>query len=173
MKAVLILAAGLALASCNRQAEQPAPVAPTATITPAQAAPSATFTMQAGSPQPASLAPPSTSRDPALVLNAWARAIALRDWALVRAYWGDHGARSGLSETEFAARWHRLKNPTVALSQGDQEGAAGSLYYTAPVTITDGGRTLRGEIVLRRVNDVDGASAEQLRWHIESLSIEP
>ena len=99
--------------------------------------------------------------------------MTLRDWPLARAYWGDHGERSGLSEAQFAARWGRLKNPTVALSQGQQEGAAGSLYYTALLTITDGTRTLRGEIVIRRVNDVDGASPEQLRWHIESLSIEP
>jgi hypothetical protein len=107
------------------------------------------------------------------VLIEWARAVSLRDWPLARAYWGDHGERSGLSEAEFAARWGKLKNPTVALSQGQQEGAAGSSFYTAPLTITDGGRTLRGEIVIRRVNDVDGASAEQLRWHIESLSIAP
>jgi len=33
--------------------------------------------------------------------------------------------------------------------------------------------TWRGEIVIRRVNDVDGASDEQLRWHIESTTIDP
>jgi hypothetical protein len=59
------------------------------------------------------------------------------------------------------------------VDKGDGEGGAGSLYYTAPVRISDGARRLAGEIVIRRVNDVDGATAEQLRWHIESTTIEP
>jgi hypothetical protein len=53
---------------------------------------------------------------------------------------------------------------------GESEGAAGSIYYTAPVTIIDGARRLTGEVVLRRVNDVPGATPEQLRWHIESTT---
>lgn len=57
------------------------------------------------------------------------------------------------------------------------EGAAGSSFYTALVTITGGeksGRPVRieGEAVLRRVNDVPGASAAQLRWHFERLSLD-
>lgn len=97
----------------------------------------------------------------------------MRDWATVRAFWGDHGARSGLSEKTFAANWSSLLDPRVTVYKGDQEGAAGSSYYTAPVRIIDGPRTVRGEIVLRRVNDVPGASDEQLRWHIESSTLEP
>jgi hypothetical protein len=116
---------------------------------------------------------PSHSRDPDVVLNAWATAVEARDWAAVRAFWGDHGARSGLSEAAFAAKWSILHDPHVIVAKGDGEGGAGSLYYTAPVRIIDGARTLTGEIVIRRVNDVDGASAEQLRWHIESTTLVP
>ena len=116
---------------------------------------------------------PSTSRDPEVVLRAWADAVEARDWAGVRAFWGDHGARRGLSEAAFAARWSGLQHPKVTLSKGDGEGAAGSLFYTAPVRIIDGARVISGEIVIRRVNDVDGASAEQLRWHIESTTLTP
>ena len=40
------------------------------------------------------------------------------------------------------------------------------------VTIIAGPRRIEGEVVLKRVNDVPGASAEQLRWHIESTSFD-
>ena len=96
-----------------------------------------------------------------------------RNWSAVRAYWGDKGARSGVSNTAFAARWSTLRAPRVTVGQGDQEGGAGSLYYTVPVTITDGNRVLQGEVVLRRVNDVSGASPEQLRWHIDTTTLTP
>ena len=57
------------------------------------------------------------------------------------------------------------------------EGAAGSSYYTSEATITANdkdGRPVRyeGPIVLRRVNDVPGASAAQLRWHIDSVQLD-
>jgi hypothetical protein len=53
----------------------------------------------------------------------------------------------------------------------DQEGAAGSSYIMVPLTLTatdKAGKPIRyaGPITLRRVNDVDGASAAQLRWHM-------
>lgn len=124
--------------------------------------------------QPAAAAPlPSTSREPAKVMIAWATAITMRDWPLVRAYWGDKGERSGLSPQQFAGRWDRLLTPRVSIGDGQQEGAAGSLYYTAPVTIVDGPNRLHGNVVLRRVNDVPGATPEQLRWHIESSTLIP
>ena len=116
---------------------------------------------------------PPKSRDPAVVLGAWAAAVEARDWASVRCYWGDHGTASGLSQEAFAARWSALQKPKVTAGKGESEGAAGSIYYTALVTITDGARIISGEVVLRRVNDVEGASPEQLRWHIESSTLAP
>lgn len=131
-------------------------------------APSATPTADVATP-----GEPSRSRDPAEVLAGWKRAVETRDWATVRAYWGDHGAASKLAPKAFAARWSGLLDPRVTIGKGELEGAAGSSYYTVPVRIIDGPRTLRGEIVLRRVNDVPGASDEQLRWHIESSTLQP
>jgi hypothetical protein len=75
---------------------------------------------------------PSASRDPAEVLTAWGKAVEMRDWETVRAYWGDKGARSGLDERAFAAKWSTLLDPRVTVGKGESEGAAGSLYYTAP-----------------------------------------
>ena len=81
------------------------------------------------------------------------------------------------SKAEFASIFSDLDDVTVAVSSGEIEGAAGSTYYRAPVAITGLdplGRTIviEGEAILRRVNDIDGASAEQLRWQFQSLSLD-
>ncbi|GAA4001218.1 hypothetical protein [Sphingomonas humi] len=61
---------------------------------------------------------------------------------------------------------------------GDTEGAAGSIYVTVPVKAY--GETTKGEkfeepqvVTLRRVNDVDGSTAEQRRWHIAKIDTPP
>ena len=165
MKRVALLAALGLLAACGRdERETPAPSASPTDVPATKVAPSA-------APTPA--AAPSTSRDPALVLLGWAKAVSLRDWDAAFAYWGEHGEASGMSRDLFRAAWDRLRDPVVDVGVGQQEGAAGSSYYTAPVTITDGARRITGEVVLRRVNDVPGATPEQLRWHIESSTLEP
>jgi membrane-bound inhibitor of C-type lysozyme len=60
---------------------------------------------------------------------------------------------------------------------GQVEGAAGSLYVDVPVVIygrlADGAEFHRkGNVTLRRVNDVPGATAEQLKWRIERIDLE-
>jgi len=164
----LLLACAL-LGACNRTPQQaptaapePSPVA-ASEIAPA---PSATPTAEVSEP-----ATPSASRDPAEVLAAWAKAVEARDWRTVRSYWGSGGARSGMDDAAFAARWSDLLAPKVTIGAGEQEGAAGSLYYTAPVTIVDGPRSVKGEVTMRRANDVPGATPEQLRWHIENTTL--
>jgi hypothetical protein len=53
---------------------------------------------------------------------------------------------------------------------GDQDGAAGSIYVSIPLTFTGPkGSRRRGTVVLRRVNDVPGSTEAQRRWHIERL----
>lgn len=165
-----VSALAINLAGCDNQ-RAPDAAASTAPDTPQSSAepaptPSATPTAEVSEP-----ATPSTSRDPQEVLAAWGKAIEMRDWRTVRSFWGDHGEVSGLDEAAFAAKWSDLLAPRVSIGSGDQEGAAGSIYYTAPVTIRDGSRVVKGEITMRRVNDVPGATPEQLRWHIESSSL--
>lgn len=61
---------------------------------------------------------------------------------------------------------------------GRIEGAAGSRFVTVPVHFTG---TLRsgkpfvedGTVTLRRVGEVDGATAEQKRWRIYSVDVKP
>ncbi len=107
------------------------------------------------------------------VLLDFARAIQFEDFDRAYAMLGDT-ARDNISHAEFAAMFDDLGKITVAVPMGQMEGAAGSLYYEVPTTITgDKGGKLTGTTVLRRVNDVPGATAEQLRWHIESFEVEP
>ena len=58
------------------------------------------------------------------------------------------------------------------------DAGAGSVYQPVPVTIdaelADGTRQhFAGTYVVRRVNAVDGASAAQRRWHIDSAKLRP
>ncbi len=177
MKCRMVLIGALVLAGCSKPAPEDADTQARASSA-AQAAAAASSEVPAeasASPAPAKPAAPapSTSRDPGKVVVAWAKAMTLKNWDAAYLYWGDHGQRSGLTPQQFAAKWGKLANPEFELHSGQTEGAAGSLYYTAPIVLIDGKRHSRGQIVLRRVNDVDGASAEQLRWHIESLAVSP
>ena len=61
---------------------------------------------------------------------------------------------------------------------GPVEGAAGSLYVQAPVVlygryVTGGAYRRAGQVTLRRVNGVPGATAAQLPWRIERIELEP
>jgi hypothetical protein len=117
--------------------------------------------------------PPSDSRDPRRVLVAWAKAVSLKQWDEAYGYWGDQGKGSGLTLEQFRQQWGKLAQPELELREGKAEGAAGSLFYTAPVTLVDGARRLEGEVVLRKANNVPGTTPEQLRWHIESTTLVP
>lgn len=56
---------------------------------------------------------------------------------------------------------------------GQQEGAAGSIYLSVPLTVSGvlhGNRSSRSATaVLRRVNDVPGSTEAQRHWHIERI----
>jgi len=110
------------------------------------------------------------------VLLSLARAIELKEydqaWALL-----SPADKRKWSKPEFARLLSDLGKVTVAVGDGSMEGAAGSAYYTAPVAITASdsqGRPVRyeGHAVLRRVNDIPGATSEQLRWHLDRLEID-
>ncbi|HEX7872254.1 MAG TPA: hypothetical protein VF475_05035 [Sphingobium sp.] len=112
------------------------------------------------------------------VLLDWARALETGDWEKARAQWGHGGEDSGLDAEAFAAPYRKYRQITVSVGDGTVEGGAGSLYYEVPVTLAGvlrDGRTerLTGTVVVRRVNDVDGATAEQLRWHLSQADLKP
>jgi hypothetical protein len=167
----------LALAGCNRetaepaQNEVPAPAIPATNVLPS-AAPT-----PAGPDLPAPLGPEAEKGEKGArnVLLGFARALENRQFDTAFALLGG-SVRGDQNEAEFGAQWSELRDISVAIVDGGIEGGAGSLYYTAQTTITAqdaAGRPVRfeGPIVLRRANDVDGASAAQLRWHLASFDV--
>ena len=111
------------------------------------------------------------------MLLAWARGIELREFDQAWKLMGD-AAKAQMSQAQFNALFRPLQDLTVAVPAGEMEGAAGSSFYTVPTTVTgtraDGGEvTMHGKVVLRRVNDVPGATPAQLTWHIVSVDLAP
>lgn len=134
-----------------------------------------------GSPDisPAPLTPQAakTETGARAVLLSWARGIELREFDQAWSMMGDSG-KAQLPEKEFAALFQPLRDLTVAIPGGTMEGAAGSSYYTVPTTVrgtrADGSKAiLKGDVVLRRTNDVPGATRQQLTWHIVSVDLKP
>ena len=173
------LLALLALAGCGSPEQAPAPQ-PSDTASVALASPlpaaSATPATPAAPPPLTPLPPPAAklavldSRDCRTIAEAYADALARGDFALAARVWND----PVIDDARLKALFAGYKRPAIAISGIGQEGAAGSLYCTVSGTLTDAGdpskRPQKGEIVLKRVNDVPGATAQQLRWTIRSSS---
>ncbi|MEP7316834.1 MAG: hypothetical protein ABI667_09065 [Sphingomicrobium sp.] len=93
--------------------------------------------------------------------------------------WSDDGRASGMTVKQFADSSAKYRTYDCSIgTPGDTEGAAGSIYVEIPLTVTGalargGGFRLEGPMTLRRVNDVDGSTAEQRRWHIASSGLKP
>jgi hypothetical protein len=107
--------------------------------------------------------------DPERLLRFYTNALRAGDWADAARAWS---LDAQMTPEKLKAGFGGQASAKVAVGKGDTEGAAGSLYYEAPVVVdfADGRPSRRGTIVLRRVNDVPGASEEQLNWRIERTS---
>ncbi|CDO35524.1 MULTISPECIES: hypothetical protein [Novosphingobium] len=111
-------------------------------------------------------------RDPERLLRFYTNAIRIGDWADAARAWS---LDAQMTPEKLGAEFGGNAGPKIAVGKGDTSGAAGSLYYEAPMVVdfADGRPSRRGTIVLRRVNDVPGASEEQLNWRIERTSTLP
>lgn len=119
---------------------------------------------------PSPLPPPDPalleSRDCAEVIGFYRDALAAGDFAGAARVWRQD---AGIGGPTLRSRFGGPATLTFAPGDIRQEGAAGSLYCEIPVRIEAPGRPVEaGTLTLRRANDVPGATAEQLRWHIES-----
>lgn len=125
-----------------------------------------------GEPSPDS----TTAAAAADVVRAYYAAIAAHDYRRAWRMWGSGGTASGKSYEQFAAGFaHTAAVAAHVGPPGAIEGAAGSRYCEVPVTVdatTDRGERQRfaGTYVMRR-SVVDGATPEQLRWHIASARL--
>ena len=78
------------------------------------------------------------------------------------------------SRNEFNSHFERFRNLHVSMgSPGTQEGAAGSIYLSVPMTIegtVSHEHSSKSAVAqLRRVNDVPGSTEAQRHWHIERI----
>jgi hypothetical protein len=110
------------------------------------------------------------------VLLDWARALELGRFEEAWAMLSDTD-KEKWPLAEFTEIFADLDRIAVAVPDGSIEGAAGSLTYTSQATIAavdKAGRPVRfeGPIVLRRVNDVDGATPDQLRWSLTRVELD-
>ena len=186
------LAAAIALSACQQQSSGNANAADNAMAAPANAnaplpeEPAADVKTTAPAPSgndTASSEPAPPLTDSANRSETGARAVLLDFTRAIERKRFDQayallspGDKQRWSRSEFGAIFEDLGRITVAAPTGTLEGAAGSSYYSAPLTITSSdkdGRPVRieGEAVLRRVNDVDGATPARLRWHMDKLTL--
>jgi len=148
-----------AAASPTRPPAPAASATPTAIVTPA-GTPTATAT-----PPPPDAAALTERKDPDRLLAYLSEAIDAKRWGAAAKAWQDGTDGAGVKKLFGAPA-----APLVTFGKGEEEGAAGSLYYAASILLLDGGKSQKqGTITLRRVNDVPGASAASLAWHVERV----
>ncbi|MFW2831093.1 hypothetical protein [Sphingomonas sp. ID0503] len=129
-----------------------------------------------GDPMPGCTPAPKSAEAAADVVRRYYSALNARDYDTAWLQWGENG-QPGQTFDRFKAGFAKTAAVRVTigtLSPGD--AGAGSVYQPVPVTIdatlANGTRQhFTGEYILRRVNDVDGATAAQRRWHIVSAKL--
>lgn len=111
------------------------------------------------------------------VVQRYFAAIDRGDYRDAYRLWSGEGRASGQSYPAFVRGFARTARTRVVAGRPiDGDAAAGSMFVTVPVrvyaTLKNGRRqSFRGAYVLRRVNDVDGATQAQLSWHIMSAQL--
>ncbi|KRA80711.1 hypothetical protein [Altererythrobacter sp. Root672] len=159
----LALAGTILLAGCGGPGEP----APEASVTGKAPTPAETPAQPQRPPAVADY-PVLSSKDCEEVAELYFDAITDRKFALAALVWNDPVVNAARLETAY----YRYKMPQFDWQEPEVEGAAGSLFCTVKATLTDGDDRSRaaveGSVVLKRVNDVPGATPDQLRWTIRS-----
>jgi hypothetical protein len=123
--------------------------------------------------------PPTPARDRSVaaavqVVRNYYAAVSRHDYRTAYRIW--HG---GQSYSRFRRGYAQTARVTVTpIPPFDAEGAAGSIYAEIGVKVDAVLRSgvhqhFTGSYTLRRVNDVEGSTAAQRRWHIESAHLKP
>ena len=116
------------------------------------------------------------AKEAVAVLEAYYAAINRRDYERAHRYWSGEGSASGQSLEQFRKGFADTAAVEIQIgTPGRIDPAAGSRYIEIPIEITAttiAGKTqhFRGNYVLRR-SVVDGATAEQRQWRINSAKI--
>ena len=150
----------LLAASCDGNEEPP--------TDPQQTAPPVLGANEAKLPPQVADFPALSSKDCVDVVQFYLEAIGGGEFAQAALVWDDPVIDAARLEAVFGA----YKEPQIEWTEPFVEGAAGSSYCTVTGKLTDAqdpARPMReGTLLLRRVNDVPGATPEQLRWTLRS-----
>lgn len=167
-----LLLPGLLLAGCGSKAAKPDDTAaPQAAATEAPPMPVASTTPlpaeAPGAPAVTDFADYS-SKDCATVVRRYTDSLRAGAFDVAALAWAD----PAIDAARLQALFVNYREPAIAADVPEVEGAAGSLYCTVKGTLSDAGDAdrapVKGQLQLRRVNDVDGATPAQLRWTIRS-----
>lgn len=106
------------------------------------------------------------------VVENYYAALARHKYRAAHALWPNGRSVAALRQGYAETKWVRV----IPQPPFGTEGAAGSIYATIPVRIearliNDVRQHFAGTYTLRRVNDVDGSTAAQRRWHIVGGSL--
>ncbi|URD59728.1 hypothetical protein M8312_07795 [Sphingomonas sp. KRR8] len=118
----------------------------------------------------------TSAQGAANVVQTYYALIEAKKYAEAHKLWGPS---SDLADATFAAPYRQYREYHAEVyAPGRIEGAAGSLYVEVPIKsygVTNKGERFEepGTVTLRRVNDVDGSTAEQRRWHIAKIDLPP
>jgi hypothetical protein len=108
------------------------------------------------------------SKDCAEVVQFYLEELSGRQWAAAALAWNDPAVDAARLEAAFGS----YKDLQLAWTEPAVEGAAGSLVCTVSGQLTDAQDAAKppveGTLVLKRVNDVPGATADELRWTLQS-----
>jgi hypothetical protein len=155
-RAALSLAAALLLAGCG--GEEPAP----------EASEAPALDEGAKLPPQAADFPALASKDCGEVVEFYLEAISSREYPHAALVWDDPVIDAARLEAVFGS----YKEAQVEWTEPFVEGAAGTLHCTTSGKLTDArdpAKLLReGTLLLRRSNDVPGATPDQLRWTLQS-----
>lgn len=117
---------------------------------------------------------PKSAEAAGQVMQSYGALIEQKSLAEAARLWGDADAAAlFVGQFKSASELHfQIGKP------GDTEGAAGSIYVTVPIVIygrlkRGGDFSRSGTATLRRVNDVDGSTEAQRRWHVAQIELAP
>jgi len=173
MPAILLCCGILALAACNRPAQQQADqTQPTNGVSVNQPAKNAAASADDRGPlnEPNEPIDPKSAEAAGQVVQSYGALIEQNRWTEANALWSDSGQAA-----KFKADFAQLADLHLEIGNlGEPQGAAGSIYVSMPVIfygdMKDGQPFRRSaEVTLRRVNDVPGSTEAQRRWHIERI----
>ena len=161
------------LAACQQAAEPPPAPEPDNSVGPIGLPPSAPADAPVGA-----IIDPASDDAARAIADAYGKALAEGRFADARAMWSDGGNASGRDPSAFAAAFAGVEGLELGLGEpGAKEGAAGSIYIEIPATLTGTGTggpwRVEEPVILRRVNNVDGSTEEQRRWHIAKAPFPP